>query len=201
MDFAPSFGSSDINVAEGFFSTSIGRRWTFSIHGGAFQSEVSGIEQVTLNPVLAALLGQATGISAFYREDVYPSGSVMLTARLKSSSLTVQGADQISPGNGVYLTSRQESGQLSYTYTGIRKWSFGLSGGYFRLGAIGQQLQDYASWTGGANATYSLTKGFHLLARFDARDQQIDIVNYKKTGFRTSLGIAWSPGDTPLTLW
>jgi hypothetical protein len=156
---------------------------------------------VTLNPVLAALLGTSTGVSAFYREDVYPSGSIMLGARLKNSVFTLQGADQISPGNGVYLTSRQESGSLAYSYTGIRKWSFGLSGGYYRLAAIGQNLQSYATWNGGANTTYSLTKSFHLVARFDARDQQIDIANYKHTGFRTTLGIAWSPGDLPLSLW
>ncbi|HML15860.1 MAG TPA: hypothetical protein VK419_02495 [Bryobacteraceae bacterium] len=200
-DFAPAFGHSDINVGEGFYSTSLGRRWTFAINGGVFQSEVSGIQQVTLNPVLAALLGETTGTAAFYREDIYPSGSVNLTGKLKNSSLTLAAGEHVSPGNGVYLTSRMESGTLSYSYTGIKKWNFAIYGGYFKLAAIGQHLQDYSTWNGGANASYGLTRSFHLVARFDARDQQIHIVGYKNQGYRTTLGIAWSPGDVPLSLW
>lgn len=201
MDFAPSFGSSDINVAEGFYSTALGRRWTFAVYAGAFQSEVSGLQVVSLNPVLAALLGQSSGVAAFYREDVYPSGSVNLTGHLNHASFTSQAADQISPGNGVYLTSRSESGMLGYSYTGIRKWNFGVYGGYFKLIAIGQNLQDFATWNGGASATYGLTRSFHLVARFDARDQQIDVIGYKHQGYRTTLGVAWSPGNVPLSLW
>ncbi len=201
MGFAPAFGQSDINLGEGIFSAQLGREWTFALRAGAYQADISGIQQVTLNPVLAALLGQSTGTAAFYRQDVYPSGSAALKARLKNSSFGVEIDDEISPGNGVYLTSRMESAILNYSYTGIHKWSFGVYGGYFRLNAIGQNLQNYSTWDGGASATYSMTKSLHIVARFDARDQQINIVGYKNQGYRSTLGIAWSPGDVPLSLW
>jgi hypothetical protein len=201
MDFSPNFGYSDINVFEGIFGTSLGRRWTFNLRAGAFQSDVSGLQSVILNPVLAALLGQSTSVTTFYHQDVYPSGQVNLTAHLKKSSFMLTGGEQVSPGNGVYLTSRLESAMLSYSYTGIKKWSFGIIGGYSRMSAIGQAIQDYATWNGGANATYGLTHSLHAVARFDARDQQINVVGYKQQGYRTSIGIAWSPGDIPLSLW
>lgn len=201
MDFAPTFGDSDINLFEGFYSAELGRRWTLGIHAGAFQSEVSGIQQVTLNPVLAALLGQTTGLAAFYRNDIYPSGTFALTEKMKSSNFRLEIDDEVSPGNGLYLTSRSESGTVNYSYTGARKWNLGVYVGYFRLLPIGQNLQTFAMWDGGGSATYSVTKSFHLVARFDARDQQIYLVGYKHEGYRTTLGIAWSPGNIPLSLW
>jgi hypothetical protein len=67
--------------------------------------------------------------------------------------------------------------------------------------AWGQGLQPYSTINGGANATYRITRGLHALLRFDARDQQIDVVGYKHTGYRASIGLAFSPGDLPLSLW
>src|SRR5580704_2169789 len=80
-DFPPAFGQADTNLAEAFFASSLGKRWTVNIRAGAFQTEVQGIQQVTLNPVVAALLGTSVGQQTFYREDFYPSGEFNLTGR------------------------------------------------------------------------------------------------------------------------
>ncbi len=200
-DFPPAFGQSDINTAELSYNTALGRRWTFQVAGGVFQSEVQGVKQVALNPVVAALLGVGFGQQAFYTENYYPSGTIGLTGKYKTSSITFSAAEQAVPGNGVYLTSRQQTGGISYSYTGIRKFNFGLSGAYYRLQSVGQGIQPYANFSGGVGLTYALTHAVHLIARADSRYQTIDVIGYNRTGYRASLGIGFSPGNVPLSLW
>jgi hypothetical protein len=200
-DFPPSFGQSDMNTAQLTFATSIGRRWTFNIGGGVTQAEVQGIQQVSLNPVIAALLGVGFGQQAFYREDFYPAGRIILNGRFKTYTLGISASQSVAPGNGVYLTSNQQTAGASYSYTGIRKWNFGLNAGYSKLSGIGQGIQDYAGFTGGLGVTYSLTRALHIIARADSRYQQIDIIGYNRTGYRATLGLGFSPGNVPLSLW
>jgi hypothetical protein len=40
-----------------------------------------------------------------------------------------------------------------------------------------------------------------MVARYDARHQEISVAGYRSTGFRATLGIAFSPGNVPLSLW
>ena len=200
-DYPPAFGQSDINVAQVFFADRFSRSWTFSISAGAFQAEVKGIQQITLSPVVAALLGTSTGTQAFYRDNVYPDGRVALTGNFKTSTLTASYSQLATPGNGVYLTSRTSSATGYYSYTGIRKWNFGIGGGYSKLEAIGQGIKPYSGYNGGAGFTYGINRYLHIVGRYDARHQEISEYSFHATSYRATLGIAFSPGDIPLSLW
>jgi hypothetical protein len=200
-DFPPAFGQSDMDSAVFTFAESLGRRWTISAAGGAVQAQVEGVEQVVLNPILAALLGVNFGQRTFYRKSYFPNANIVLTGRFRTSSLTFSGNDGIAPGNGVYLTSRQQLASVGYSYTGIQKWNFGLTGGYSNLASIGQGIQKYVNFNGGVGVTYSVSHAIHIIARADSRYQQIDLVGYNRTGYRATLGLAFSPGNVPLSLW
>lgn len=202
FDFPPQFGEADIDTLMASFNSGFRRRWTFSVSAGAFLAEVNGLREVRLDPVIAAVLGQATGIQTFYRRTIYPTGTASLTGQLnRTSSVTLSYARMVTRGNGLYLTSRSESGSGSYTYTGIRKWNLGVNGGYTTLSGIGQNIRPYTLVTGGAGFTYGLTRALHVTGRFDARHQQIDLAGALRTGYRVSMGFAFSPGDVPLSLW
>jgi hypothetical protein len=201
FDFPPAFGQSDINVGEGFFNTALGRRWTFAIAGGVFAADVEGIQQVNLSPEIAALLGQSIGFRAFSRQNLYPSGHAELSGRFKTSVIAFNYSQTVAPGNGVYLTSRTNSAMGSYSYTGVHKLNLGVSGGYNNLKSVGQGIQPYSQFTGGAGFTYGLTRMFHVVGRYDARHQEINLYNYRRTSYRATFGIAFSPGDIPLSLW
>jgi hypothetical protein len=200
-DFPPAFGQSDINLGQASFSSSIGRRWTFSAGGGVYQTQVQGVQQVALNPVVAALLGIGFGQQTFYVQEFAPAANLSLTGHYRTSSISISGSQSISPGNGVYLTSQQTSGGIGYSYTGIRKWNFGVSAGYNKLSSVGQGIQDYANFSGGAGITYNVSGALHIIARADSRYQQIDVVGYNRTGYRASFGLGFSPGKIPLSLW
>jgi len=201
FDFPRAFGESTINMFEGMYSTMLGRHWTFSLHGGVFQVQVEGLQRVSLDPVVAALLGQTSGVQTFYRTSLYPSGEAHLSRRFKSSTFGLLYIRTVSSGNGVYLTSRSESGGGTYSYSGIRKLNLSLDAGYNTLGGIGQGIQPYRQVRGGTGLTYAIAKGLHFTTRYDARHQEIDLAGFRRTGYRATIGLAYSPGDVPLSLW
>ena len=200
-DFTHSFGQSSFNSAQAFFATALGRRWTFAITAGAYQTDVTGIQQVTLDPVVAALLGQSTGIQAFHRANIFPGGTATLNGTYRRFSIGFNANQSVVPGNGVYLTSRSTSAGANYSYTGIRKWNFGINGGYSKLNTIGQGLQPYSELMGGAGITYSFSHALHFISRYDLRHQDINQYGFRRTSYRATLGISFSPGDIPLSLW
>jgi hypothetical protein len=128
FQFPHLFGQSDINSYQAVFATQFGRRWTFSIQLGAFQTEVAGVQQVALDPTIAALFGVNSVAQTFYRNDWFPSGNVTLSRQFHRSNLSLSYARTVLPGNGVYLTSRGDNASATYSYTGIRKVSLYVSG-------------------------------------------------------------------------
>ncbi|HTB11518.1 MAG TPA: hypothetical protein VK752_08105 [Bryobacteraceae bacterium] len=199
--FPKVFGQADVDTGEFFIGTKLGPLWTFSLHAGILHSEVSGLQTVALNPVIAALLGQASTVQAFYREDFYPSGTASLSRRFKQASLNFYYSQLVSPGNGIYLTSKSENGGASYSYTGIRKVSLSISGGYNELSSLGQGIPPYRTGTAGAGMTYSLPWSLHFVARYDYRLQEIENIAYKNNGYSVEVGLSFSPGRLPLSLW
>jgi hypothetical protein len=159
------------------------------------------LQQVNVDPAVAALLGQATTIQAFYRKTIYPSGELKLTRQFKNALLAFDYNRTPVPGNGVYLTSQQENGYATFSYTGVRKFNFYATGQYSSLKGLGQNIKPYRQVSGGAGFTYGLNRYLHLTARYDARHQEIDVAGYRRNGFRATVGLVFSPGDVPLSLW
>jgi hypothetical protein len=197
-DFPKAFGESDVNSFAGIFATQLGRSWTLSLGGGAYVTEVQGLQQVAVDPVIAALLGVSVTQQTFYQKSIFPQWNADLTRQFRRASLSFQYQSGASAGNGVYLTSRQESASVGFNYTGIRKWSFSVNGGYTRLEGIGQNLQPYSQFTGSSGLTYALTHAIQILARYDARHQEIIDSVYLQNSYRATIGISFSPADIPL---
>jgi hypothetical protein len=202
FDYPRAFGESDINSYQLFFVRTLGRYWTIDLSAGVYQLEVQGLQSVTLDPAVVAILGVSSGTQAFYRKNTLPSAQLGLQRRFKTAILTFTYGRTIIPGNGLYLTSRQDQASVTLSYTGIRRWSFSASGAYGKIYSIGQDIPPYRSVSGGAGATYALTRAISLVARFDSRQQQIDYVNgFNRVSYRATLGVAFSPGDVPISLW
>jgi hypothetical protein len=200
-DFPPAFGESDLNFATVSLSGALGRRWSYTVGGGVVETQVQGVQQVALNPAIAALLGVSFGQQTFSREDYYPNANISLLGRFKTYSISFNAVQTVGPGNGIYLTSQQRNVNAGYSYTGVKKFNFGLTAGYSELSSVGQGIQDYSNFSGGLGVTYNLTRAFHVIARADSRYQQIDLVNYNRTGYRVTFGLGFSPGNVPLSLW
>jgi hypothetical protein len=201
FDFPKAFGQADIDTGELFIGTNLGARWQLTVRGGVFHAEVKGLQTVALNPVVAALLGQSSSTQAFYQSNFSPSGQVSLTRKFKMASLNFSYAQLVVPGNGVYLTSKADTGSAGYSYTGIRKVSLSVSGGYNNLTSLGQGIPPYRMYNGGAGMTYTLPYSLHLTGRYDYIYQDIQSADYKHTGYMATVGVTFSPGKVPLSLW
>jgi hypothetical protein len=197
-DFPKAFGESDINSFTGTFASQLGRSWTMSLSGGAYIAEVQGLQSVAVDPVIAALLGVSTTQQTFYQKSIFPQWSASLGRQFRRASLSFQYSTGVSGGNGVYLTSRTDSGGASFSYTGVRKLSFSANAGYSRMDGIAQNLQPFRGFTGGSGVTYALTHAIQMLARYDARHQEIVNGLTLQTSYRATIGISFSPADVPL---
>jgi hypothetical protein len=201
FDFPGHFGEADINQYQGMVSHDFGRYWTLTVKAGLYQAEVQGLQQVALDPEVSALLGISAGIQAYYRKSTFPSGTAQLTRRFKNARIDLSYARTVTPGNGIYLTSRQQLAQGTLSYTGLQRWSLSLGGSYSTLSSIGQNIPGYAQTSGSGGATYRITGALHAVARYDARRQDITFVGYRRTGYRATVGLSFSPGNIPLSLW
>ena len=185
----------------GLYATGLGRFWTLSIEAGATLSQGEGVVTFTLNPLLAALLGQSSIQTISSYSTLYPSGSVALKRKFQRAILGFDYYRGVNSGNGTYTTTRLDNASASISYTGLRKLNLGADGGYYGIHAIGQHLENFSQYSAGAGLGYALGRSMHLTLRYDYRDQQIDLSNYKHTGTRASIGLNFSPGSLPLSLW
>jgi len=195
------FGDANLDQATLGYSIGLGRRWDFGSQFGAARADFSGLTSINLDPAIAAILGQSTAVVAFHSVSYIPIYEAQLTRRFQYSAVTAAYNQSFSPGNGVYLTSRQTAASLNYSYTGIRKLSFGANAGYSRLTSLGQTLGTFNGISGGAGMTYSLVSYAHLEFRYDYRHYTANNDLYKQNSQRIAVGFAFSPGQKPLPIW
>jgi hypothetical protein len=195
------FGNSDMNIYSLLLTTQMGRFWTFAVSGGVDEVKAVGLETVTLSPAIAALLGVSTAVRVFSADNWIPSGRASLDRKFKNANLGVSYLRAVTPGNGVYLTSRTESATIGYTYTGVNKASFSISGSYSDLASLGQGIAPYSQYAGSAGLTYNFSHALHGIARYDVRQQEIQVAGYRRSSYSITMGIAFSPGSIPISLW
>jgi hypothetical protein len=199
FDFPKAYGQSDINSFSGVLATKLSRSWTASLSGGAYIVEVQGLQQVAVNPEIAALLGVSVTQQTFYQKTILPQWDASLARQFHRASLTFDYSSGPSGGNGVYLTSRQDTGSANLSYTATRKWSLSGGAAYTRLQGIGQGLQPFSQITGYAGASYSITRPIQAFVSYNSRRQEVVNGASLPNSFRAEIGVSFSPSDVPLS--
>ena len=200
-DFQRAFGDSKLQSVSLGYSVGLSRKWDFSLRGGGIRIDSLGITQVAIDPAIAAIVGQNFADVTYKRVVYAPLGEARMMRRFDRSSLTLDYSMGASPGNGVYLTSRQTAGTVGYSYTGVRRWTFALNSGYTELSSVGQTLGKYTNLQGGTGVTYKVGRETHIQFRYDYRHYTTQNNIYQMDSNRVSLGLAFSPGETPLAIW
>jgi len=202
-DYTKSFGNSDISSVGLNYSTRFTPHVQLSARVGGARVTSSSLTVVTLDPAVAALLGVSVGIQAAYQLNYVPDVQARLTDTFRTSEVNISYMDSVVPGNGVYLTSRENTGIASYSYTGIRHWNFGVDGSYGRMTTLVlNDIGAYNTYGAGTGFTRDMGRGLHAVMRFDARHYNIATgTMFKHNEYRVSLGVTFAPGDIPLALW
>lgn len=201
FEFTKGFGGSDIHTLALTQAYRFGRYWELSMRAGGSRVESLGLISVAIDPVIAAIIGRSQGIQTIYRINWVPAANMLLTRKFHYATLTFNYDRGVSPGNGVYLTTRQEIANGGFSYTGLRRLNIGLSGGHVLYGSLTQTVGDYSSFTGGGGFTYKVSGAFHLIARYDYRRYDIASAVFRRISYRATLGFGFSPKDVPLSLW
>ena len=199
--FSHVFGNSDVHTAGGEYSYTLSKTLSFKARAGISRVEVYGLNSVTLDPVVAAILGQTTGIAKYYSVSYVPDFSGTLNKSLRHASLGLSFAEGVSPGNGLYLTSRHESESAYYTYNGIRRYTLGVAAGRDSLGSIGDVTGSYFSYYGRINASRSLPRHLNATLSFDYRKLGFSYSGYGRNEYRISTGLTYAAGEGPLKFW
>jgi len=156
---------------------------------------------VAIDPVIAVLIGRSFGVEIYRRQNLLPSGGVSLQRHFRNSSVSFSYIDQASPGNGLYLASRNRSAASYFSYTGIRRWNIGASFDYSRYSSLSRDLNNYEGFGGGVGASCRLGRGLHFTTRLDSRDYKMFDTRLARNTVRASVGLAYSSGEGPLALW
>lgn len=203
-DYTRGFGTTDTQSVGVNYSTQFSRHLQFSARIGGARTESTSLTSVTLPPAIAALLGETTAIQAAYHLSYVPDSEARLTETFSHSTFALEYVDQVTPGNGVFLASRNNSANVSYSYTGLRHWNIGVNGSYGRMTALVQSLGAYTTYSGGAGLTRELRRGLNAVMRVDVIHYDVGTgagAGFLHNEYRGSLGFNFSPGDVPLVLW
>jgi hypothetical protein len=200
FDFQRTFGNSRLEIAALGYSIGLTRQWDLSMLAGGVRVDTLGLTQVPLDPAIAALTGASFALVSFANTLYLPVAEIRLIRRLKTASLTYDYSTSVTPGNGFYLTSRQTSGAVAYSYILNRSVQARGNAGYNQLSALGQTLGKYSNLEGGFQVLYRLTGDTYLDVRYDYRHYTAQYATgdavLEKDSNRVSLGVAFSLGET-----
>jgi hypothetical protein len=205
FDFQGTYGNSRLETAALGYSIGLTREWDLSSLGGGVRVDTLGLTEVALDPAIAALIGQSFAVVTFSSVRFLPVAEARLIRRFKTGSLTFDYSSSITPGNGLYLTSRQTSGAAAYSYIATRTLRLRVNGGYNQLSALGQALGKYSNVQGGIQVFYKLTGDTYLDVRYDYRhyttNYTIGDAILENDSNRVSLGVVFSLGETSPVTW
>ena len=201
-EFNHSFGTSDLHTVQLFFSRALTRTWQFNVAAGGIRVESSLLRLVHVDPEIAALLGQATVVQAAHFTNYFPMLQARLMRQMPRSTFEIGYMRWVVPGNGVFTTSQSETASAHYSYAATRNWWMSTNFAYSKMSALAGIRGRYTSYTGGASATRRLGRSLHGVLRWEIREYDTRSVNYfSRTMHRASIGIAFAPGDFPLSFW
>ena len=205
FDFQNAFGSSRLETTALEYSNSLTREWDLNILGGGVRVATLGLTEVALDPAIAALIGQSLASVTFHNARYLPVVEVRLIRRFKEGSLTFLYSSSVTPGNGLYLTSRQTFGDVAYSLIAGRNLRARANAGYNQLSALGQALGKYSNLQGGIQVLYKLMGATYLEVRYDYRHYTTRYMTgdafLEMDSNRVSVGLGFGLGEASSVTW
>lgn len=195
---------SDTNIHGGAATLAyrLSRWWEFSGYVGFDRVETKFIQSVPVDPAVTAIIGITQSSQVIYSLVYVPTYSGRLSRTFHKGVLYVSGGRSVTPGNGLFLTSEVEMVTGGYTYTGLRRWSFGANISYESAKSIGNVIGDYGGTTAYVNMSRQLVHSIHLVVGFSGQKyNSASFAGYNQVVYTGSVGLGWTPGDLPLRIW
>lgn len=202
FDYTRVFSGTDLHAFVGSYSVRLSRDLEFTGYAGVMRSETKFIQTIPLDPVVAALLGVSQGNIIVHSVDYMPTFSGRLSNTFRRGVLYGSATRTVTPGNGLFLTSKVYSFALGYSYTGLRRWSFTSQADAALAQSVGNVTGAYRDYGATFTASRQITGAIHALTTFTARRYQSpDFSGYNRPIYSVRVGFGFSPGDVPLRIW
>jgi len=196
------FSSADIHSFNGTYAVRLTRRLEFTGYAGVARAESKFVQSVPVDPIITELFGITSTTAVVYSVSYLPNINARLSEAFRKGVAYVGGGHEVTPGNGLFLTTYLTRLTGGYSYTGIRHWSFALQGEYDRGSSIANVIGVYGDYGGGISASRSLSRYLHAICSASAlRYTSPTIQAYNRPIYNLSLGLGFSPGDLPVRVW
>jgi len=193
---------SDLHGVAFSFGTRITRFWEITGYGGALRMESKYLQTEAVDPVIAALLGITS--TSFIRHTIEWVPSYSLRASRTFSRGVAYGtvSSTVTPGNGLFLTSKVLMYSGGYTYTGLRRWSFAAAVVDSRGASISNVIGAYDSLSGTVTLSRQIGGSFHFVTSYALRKYSSpNFDQYNRVVNEARVGVGFTPGDVPLRIW
>lgn len=202
--FRKAYGESFIHSAIASWGRQLDPHWSLTVGGGAYAVKSDRIQVIQVDPLVAALTGQTAAPQAFHNTTSGLAASAGLNGSYRKQALGVGYNRGASPGNGLYLTSAQESVNAHYSYTGLRRANVGVQANYSKMRPLLQTVQNLGLWESygvGAGFGYRITNYLHFSVGGQTYQARAQGTQLNQLRYGVNAGIYFSPGDIPLILW
>jgi hypothetical protein len=195
-------GRSLFHTMNGVYSWALSKTMFVSAAVGASRLDSTGLSTEYLDPQLAALLGQGSVITQYRSVQWISNYSGQFSKSFhRGRSASISFNRGLSPGNGLYLTSRQQDISVGGSMIVFRHYYFSTGFGYDTLSAATQDVGQYRSTYAFFGASHAMRHGIQANMRLDFRHFDIGNAPALQNTFRVSLGFSWSPIEGLHRLW
>jgi hypothetical protein len=171
-------------------------------YGGIMRSQTDYVRSVPLDPAIIALVGARFATEMVHRKEYVPNISGRLSQTLSKGVAYISAGQTVTPGNGVFLTSKTTNLTGGYTYSGFKHWSVNSYVDWVRASSIANIIGQYGDVGGGVSAAHDLGESLHVIAEVNVRQyKSADFSGFNRRIYSLRFGIGYSPGDTPLRRW
>ncbi len=201
-NFSQIISNTDVHTVAATYAYRISRFWEFSGYAGASRAESKFVQDVPVDPAIAAIIGITESPEVVYTVRYVPSFGARVSRTFHKGVFSAMVAQGIDPGNGLFLTSEATTVSAGYTYTGLRKWSFGVNATDMMSKSIGNVNGKYDSQSVNAEMSRQLSHHFHFVTGVTSfRYSSPDFSKYNQWFYSAHAGFGWTPGDVPLRIW
>lgn len=175
-------------------------RWSVSANAGAFYSEFDRVAVVPLDPVLAAIVGQATVLEPFSETSTGPSISLTASRAFQRSGLSFYYRHGIMPGTAFFVSGETDVAGAQYSITTSRKANVGFGVNWSRATTPGDTLT-HEGYGAHAGFSYRIGGGFHFSASGSYYNQNVTRGNFNRDRVLVSAGIVFGSGPRAVSLF
>jgi hypothetical protein len=201
-DFTRVLGGTDGHIFTGSYARLLSRTVEFSGYAGVMRIESKFARTVPLDPVIALLLGISGATQVVHTVSIHPVSQGRISKTFRTGVAYAGAGQEVNPGNGLFLTSYSTTARAGYNYSGLRRWSLGISAAYIRSSATGNITGVYTTTGGTLSASRRLFRGTHMVLNTSVRQYNSpDFHQYKRVVYQAGIGLSFSPGEIPLRIW